>query len=214
MCIFLAEPVVASAATIDDGYVTVDADAWLEARTGGEIESLTESLSRFIDHYRNQAGQAHHHVSCAVEAYVATVDPHGDDRHDIHMVNYEHTLTECLSVTTFDHPRYGACVVAYESSWSRTGVPRIYRDATMDSGYWYDYDLYEVCCPEGHGFTVNPRDVVDETGSPRTRDDLWPDGILTCVSDDPTHDDHDWHGSYAILCPTCAGCCSVDMPRF
>ncbi len=194
-------------------YVEIDADMWLEERTGGEIVSLTDSLTRFIEHYQSQPGQEYTHVTTAVYAYLETVDPDNLERVDIHMVNTEHVLSKPLAVMTFTHPRHGDCVIAYWESFGWTGTPTVYADATSDSGYWYDYGQYEVCCPNGHGYTADERDVIDADGSYRSYGELWPDGMFTRLDDGDGHEGHDWHDSYALLCPECGACCSVAMPR-
>ncbi|WP_274916846.1 hypothetical protein [Streptomyces sp. WZ-12] len=198
----------------NDGYcIIVDSAKWIEQRTAGEAEEMTERWEHFKDAVAEEIDKyADEHSVLRAFLKSLEIDPdNGDDVLTVFMPNVETNLDQELSVLAFEHD--GSCYAAVaEVSNHRAGSYTIYTDPTTDRAYWYEYDYYELACPKNyeHSLTVQGSEIVDYGGSFHTFRDLFPDGLIQdCHDEEDAGEGHPTCGAYAVcgshhvFCPEC-----------
>lgn len=129
--------------TVDQGFVHVDTDAWVDQRVGTVHQALTCALSDFGRHERFREypldrldAMTRAELWCAARGY--PVDEGQPIEHD------DQVLTRPVSILCATTDTREAIVIVSVDG----GEPTIYPDRTTDAGYWRQADQVDIACTE------------------------------------------------------------------
>lgn len=198
-------------AQIKDGYIEIDTDKWLEERTGGPLDEVTDLYREFDEFVSRQTSLRLDTVPmfitarCGSEwrdaefAVIQTPDGGGT-------VN----LSDDMLIHRYIDPIHGP-VAFVTTDWQfRAGYTTAYADSGHDSTEWFSYHDANIYCPAGHGWRFHGEDLTDDTGTYQTTRDVFPGGEIVTWDDGL---DSETYGEYRIICPTCGAKCDVSMPE-
>jgi hypothetical protein len=197
-------------AQIQDGYIEVNTNAWLESRTGGELKELTDLYLEFDDAVHQQTG-----LSLDIVALFIVARSGADWRDDEFATIYTPdgggtvNLSDDISVCRYVDPQHGPIAFVTLVNNCREGQPAAYADSGHDSTEWFSYHDVDIFCPDGHGWTYQASRLIDDEGTGHAVTDVFPTGDIVTEDDDM---DSDTFGESQIICPTCGQHCDVEIP--
>jgi hypothetical protein len=214
-------------ARIENGYISIHTTAWVEQRTGGVIDELSNDLHGWAYHHPRTDEELAATDLCrwqdAVLAWCrrrgyTSPDPTDPDAGPTVIAHIGSRLDTDLWIARANAPGWGPIAVIQAND----DPPVVHADTASDGADWYDADTVDIGCPAGHGWTWRTgRELIDTTGSFTTLSVVFgPDldapftRCPTCTAhleqrrDKPCDCDH----SSWICCPTCGARCDVELP--
>jgi hypothetical protein len=206
-------------ARIESGRISIDTLAWLEQRTAGTIDHLTDDLHTWATQTRTSIPGPQHWLELTLgwrrHRGFTGPDP-GDPGVIAHTgTRLDADLWIARSITPHDGP---IAVIRINDD-----PPVVHTDHVTDSGDWYDADTVDIGCPNGHGWTWRTgRELLDADGSFTTLTVVFGPNLDAPFSTCPTCQAHQLgqrtepcgcDGTPWIICPTCGQRCDVELPE-
>jgi hypothetical protein len=208
-------------ATIKDGYIGIDALAWLEQRTGGPIPELTGDLQTWGTHARATITDLYHWADIIPRWITARRYPGPDptDPTAVQVISHVGTRLDAdLWIARATAPDYGPIAAVLFND----DLPVVYADTIHDTAPWYDGDSIDIGCPNGHGWTWRAgRELLTADGSfttltlafgPNLDAPFQPCGDCEAYRLGRRPDPCRCDGSSWIVCPTRGARCDVQLP--
>jgi len=189
-------------------YITINTAAWLEQRTRGPDENLTEDLHAWAARTSTQGRRRWR------EAAYAWCCTRGYDLNDSSRITHTGTRLEAsiwiLRATV--GARYRIAVVGLNHD-----APTVYADTCHDPWDWFDADSIDIICPSGHGWTWGTgRELRTRRGNRTTLTLVFGPDLGAPFTPCPRCSSHrvgtcGCDGAPWILCPICGRRCDVDL---
>lgn len=197
-------------ATLNPYGITINVEAWIEQRAGGEIDDLAELFSQFDEAITTEHPYGGMDTVPWFIIARAGRDWEYAEGSRIHTATGGDTLelSDDLLIHRYTDPVFGdVAFIAGDRGPRGIGAPTIYADRTTDYGQWFAVGV-DIFCPEGHGWRLCGGELTDDEGTcAKPADVFGPDGIVTLDTDI----DAETYGDPRIVCSTCAALCDVEM---
>jgi hypothetical protein len=208
-------------ARIEAGWIAIDTQAWLHQRTGGPIPALTGALQAWAAHARMTDPSLYHWADIVLRWLAAhgCTGPDLTDPDAFQVISHlGGRLDAEVWVARATSPEHGPIAVVLVDD----DPPVVHADTVTDAAHWWDADIVDILCPNGHGWTWRTdRELLTADGSVTTVTVVFgtdldapfrpcPDCEAHRLGRRPTPcgcDHTPW-----IVCPTCGARCDVDLP--
>lgn len=213
-------------AEIASGSVTLDAEEWVTARVGSELDELADAFRAFVADLADATAPDGYRVPVrtALRAFVTARAggdgwKEGDDyTGECSSVGSESALTSPVHTWHWDDPEHGMSVAVLVGAGD-DGELTFYLDDIATAGAWTNYAGYVVACrrSDAHVFARVRSGNWDWNNAFYSEGALWYDGVTTDVAEfegdygrKPPHYNGETDGAHVILCPRCGAVCTVE----
>lgn len=202
--------------SLNHGYIEIDTDTWLEARTGARLGELTDMYRQFDLALHQESRQSLDAVPLFITARAGT-EWHSADHAVIQTAGEGAylSLSHNVIIHRYLDPVFGPVAFVTSTALHTMQQPVAYADtkatadATAEVTDWYSFDEVQIHCPNAHRWTYRNGDLIDPDGTYQNPRDVFPDGQIVTTDQDS---DSDTYGEDRIVCPSCGSPCEVSLP--